>query len=352
MRWADEGTRFDQCHVQHPVCTPSRCSFMTGWYPHVRGHRTLWHLLRPDEPNLLCYLKRAGYTIHWYGKNDLLAPESFADSVDVAESRGGAKFGSNPFDFDDPRYYSFLYEPFDQPVDEHGDVRNVQAGIDFLHSHANTPDASPFLLYLPLTFPHCPYSAPQPWHDLIDPDDLPALRPQDLENRPDFHALIRQYRRLDQLDADERDSLLRKIQAVYLGMTGFVDSLLGRLLETLAETGLAENTTVDRLLRSRRLRWRLRPRRKVAERRGGCDHARAADRAHAGRGELVTWLTSRSSSVRYYGDDAGAGGRSSRAHPLCALARAAASRRIRRPRIAPSSAKAATRATSRTVSRA
>ncbi|MCB0187379.1 MAG: sulfatase-like hydrolase/transferase, partial [Caldilineaceae bacterium] len=43
---AAQGTRFDQCHVQHSVCTPSRCSMMTGWYPHVRGHRTLWHLLR------------------------------------------------------------------------------------------------------------------------------------------------------------------------------------------------------------------------------------------------------------------------------------------------------------------
>jgi len=60
-RLAAEGTRFDQCHAQHPVCSPSRCSFMTGWYPHVRGHRTLWHLLRPDEPTLLKYLKEAGY---------------------------------------------------------------------------------------------------------------------------------------------------------------------------------------------------------------------------------------------------------------------------------------------------
>lgn len=29
-RLASEGTRFDQCHVQHPVCAPSRASFMTG----------------------------------------------------------------------------------------------------------------------------------------------------------------------------------------------------------------------------------------------------------------------------------------------------------------------------------
>ena len=58
-RLASQGTRFDQCHVQHTVCTPSRTSFTTGWYPHVRGHRTLWNMLRPEDPNLLKYLKRA-----------------------------------------------------------------------------------------------------------------------------------------------------------------------------------------------------------------------------------------------------------------------------------------------------
>ena len=80
-RLAAGGTRFDQCHVQHTVCTPSRCSFTTGWYPHVRGHRTLWHMLRPDEPNLLRSFKEAGYDVYWGGKNDLLAPESFPLSV-------------------------------------------------------------------------------------------------------------------------------------------------------------------------------------------------------------------------------------------------------------------------------
>lgn len=233
---AAQGARFDQCHVQHSVCTPSRCSLMTGWYPHVRGHRTLWHLLQPDEPNLLCDLKRAGYTVHWYGKNDLLAPGSFAGSVDVAERRGKELFGPNPYAVDDPRYYSFLSEPYSGPLEEHGDYACVQAGIDFLRSKPQQP----FILYLPLVYPHCPYSAPQPWHDLIDPDGLPPLRPANLPDRPDFHALIRHTRRLDQVD----EAHLRKIQAVYLGMTAFVDHLLGQLLTTLDETGLADSTTV------------------------------------------------------------------------------------------------------------
>lgn len=237
---AAQGTRFDQCHVQHSVCTPSRCSMMTGWYPHVRGHRTLWHLLRPDEPNMLKYLKQAGYTVLMYGKNDLLAQESFADSVTEAKSHGGGKFGKNPFAPDDPRFYSFLFEPYDGPLEEHGDYANVHAAIDFLR----TKPQEPFCIFLPLTYPHCPYSAPQPWHDLIDPDDLPPLRPADLPNRPEFHALIRQYRHIDQLSVAEQDKLLRKIQAVYLGMTGFIDHLLGELLEALDESGLADSTTV------------------------------------------------------------------------------------------------------------
>ncbi len=80
-RVAAEGVRFEQCHVQNTVCGPSRCSLMTGWPVHVRGHRSLYYDLHPDEPNLLRYLKDGGYDVYWYGKNDLLAPDAFPLSV-------------------------------------------------------------------------------------------------------------------------------------------------------------------------------------------------------------------------------------------------------------------------------
>jgi arylsulfatase A-like enzyme len=237
---ATQGTRFDQCHVQHTVCSPSRCSMMTGWYPHVRGHRTLWHLLRPDEPNLFRSLKQAGYDVRMYGKNDLLAADTFADSVTEARSFGKYPFGKNPYAPDDPRFYSFLYEASTLPLSENSDYANLQAALRFLRSKPKEP----FFLFLPLISPHCPYSAPAAWHDLINPDDLPPLRPAGLPNRPDFHTLIRHYRRLDQLSASEEAALLRKINAVYLGMTGFIDTLLGELMAVLDETGLANNTTL------------------------------------------------------------------------------------------------------------
>ena len=233
---AAQGTRFDQCHVQHTVCTPSRCSFMTGWYPHVRGHRTLWHLLRPDEPNLLRYLTQAGYDVRMYGKNDMLAQASFAESVEEARNVPGSGHGrGNPWPEDDPRFHSFLFDPANEPRDHH-DYACTEAGLRFLREDHGRP----FCLYLPLGSPHPPYAAPEPFHSLYDPSLLPPLRPAGLAQKPRFYEEIRRSRRLDQLD----DAILREIRAVYLGMISYTDWLLGEVLRTLDETGLAQNTVV------------------------------------------------------------------------------------------------------------
>jgi arylsulfatase A-like enzyme len=233
-RLAAEGVRFDQCHTQHPVCSPSRAAFMTGWYPHVRGHRTLWHLLRPDEPNLLRYLTEAGYDVRWYGKNDLLSQESIAASATEASALSGEHFGPNPWPREDPRYFSFLYGPGGDPR-AHVDYRRVEAGLRFLRGAHERP----FCLYLPIGMPHCPYSAPAGFHDRYDPEALPPPRPP-AEGKPSFHARIRATRRLDELD----ERVFRQIGAVYLGMISYADFLLGELLRALDETGLAESTVV------------------------------------------------------------------------------------------------------------
>ncbi len=235
-RLAREGVRFEQCHVQHTVCSPSRCSFMTGWYPHVRGHRTLWHLLQPDEPNTLKYLKQAGHEVHWFGKNDLLAQDSFRDSVtrayDWTLTEGGDR---NIFKRDDPGYWSFLFGPM---PGHNPDWHQVTRAIEFLR--ARRPGDPPFMMYLPIIFPHCPFTCPQPWYDMYNPNDLPPMRPADLPNKPAFHRLIRQYRRLDELDTKH----FRKLRAVYLGMISYVDTMLGRLLDALEETGHVSDTAL------------------------------------------------------------------------------------------------------------
>lgn len=44
-----DAVSFRNAFCQNPVCVPSRCSFATGLYPHVNGHRTMAHLLREYE---------------------------------------------------------------------------------------------------------------------------------------------------------------------------------------------------------------------------------------------------------------------------------------------------------------
>ena len=112
----------------------------------------------------------------------------------------------------------------------------MDGAVELLRSR---PDR-PFVIYLPLSFPHCPYHAPEPYHSRIDPVALPALRPPDLPGKPDFHRLIRETRRLDRLD----DAFFRRLQAVYLGMIGVTDALLGMLLDAVDASGHAEDTAV------------------------------------------------------------------------------------------------------------
>ena len=86
-----EAVSFSNAYCQNPVCVPSRCSFFTGLYPHVHGHRTMSYLLRPGEKNLFSQLRDAGYSVWMNDRNDLCAAqypgwvESQADTIFSAE---------------------------------------------------------------------------------------------------------------------------------------------------------------------------------------------------------------------------------------------------------------------------
>ena len=304
-----QSTRFDQCHVQHTVCTPSRCAFMTGWYPHVSGHRTLWNPLQPHEPNTMRYLKQAGYDVHWFGKNDCLAPGAFASSVTNVYGTD-EPLGQSPalFERGQPGYYSFLRGPMNGPS---RDELLYERATDVIRNRR--ADDPPFFMFLATSFPHPTYHAPQPWHDMYDPDDLPQLRPVRGEGAPDFHALIRRYRDIEHTD----EAVLRKVMAVYLGMTSYVD-YLGGLMDAAEETGQVDDTAIVAF--SDHGDWAgdygL-----VEKWPSGLDDTltRAAHHARAGHGERPRGKIS-DGAFRYRPHDARAGWDRSASHAFCALA--------------------------------
>ncbi|MGH9469820.1 MAG: sulfatase-like hydrolase/transferase, partial [Terriglobia bacterium] len=213
-RLAAEGALFSNCFVQFPVCGASRCSLLTGWPTSVRGHRSLFYFLRPDEPNLFKYLKQAGYDVYWYGKNDALAAESFPESVTEWDYYGAGASAQrvarsqNPWPLESPYHYSFLYNESGDRRDT-GDYVNVQAAIRILERREQD---RPFCIFLPLSSPHPPYTAPEGFYDLYDPASVPTPRPAGLARKPNFYQGIRASYHLERLT--ERD--FRKIHAVYL----------------------------------------------------------------------------------------------------------------------------------------
>ena len=92
------------------------------------------------------------------------------------------------------------------PAEDTGDWANVQAGIDFIRSwKAGDP---PYVLFLPLLFPHCPYTAPEPYYSMYGEADVVPLLPHG-QGKADYMGLIRRYRQLDD------PSALRQAQALY-----------------------------------------------------------------------------------------------------------------------------------------
>ncbi|MFS0726699.1 sulfatase-like hydrolase/transferase [Paenibacillus sp. 1P07SE] len=250
----EDAVSFRNAFCQNPVCTPSRCSFMSGWYPHVRGHRTMFHMMKPDEPVLLKHLKDAGYYVWWGGKNDLVPQDNVAQYCNhkntpsmpckpmyamdrLDEWRGGpdsdgyrslfaGKLESEPAEADFSCY----------PDSDWGHIR------DALRFLAEAPADQPFCLYLPLVYPHPPYGVEEPWYSLTDRRALPPrIRPD--ENWGRKPSMVRELRSIYGL-AHWEEERWDELRATYFGMCARVDYQLGLLIQALKQHGLYEDTAL------------------------------------------------------------------------------------------------------------
>jgi arylsulfatase A-like enzyme len=247
-----EAVSFRNAYCQNPVCTPSRCSFMSGWYPHVRGHRTMFHMMREDEPVLLKTLKEEGYFVWWGGKNDLVPAENgFDDYCDVKyipERKPHPETNLHGFDAwrgepDKDNFYSFYAGKLDAPDGESdyydSDWANVLGAIEQIK---NAPEDQPLCIYLPLGYPHPPYGVEEPWHSMINRDQLPArIKALDSwEGKPSLLKGIYQNQNMQNWSEDRWTEL----RATYYGMCARVDHQFGMVMNTLREAGMYDETAL------------------------------------------------------------------------------------------------------------
>ena len=237
---AARGTIFPNAYGQHTVCSQSRVSMFTGWYPHVAGHRTLTHLLQPHEPNVFRSLREGGYHVAFAGaRGDMMGPGAAKASTDRQgwtrpPRRSDLSFVRGSVYGEDHKWFYAFYdglidnEPFDL------DEATVQTAIDWITD--GMPE--PWCLFVPLIYPHPPFAVHEPWFSMHDRADVPSPTPPTFDGKPGFYREIHERYGLGRLD----DADWREIVATYYGMVSRVDAQLGAVVESVDRAGATDST--------------------------------------------------------------------------------------------------------------
>lgn len=223
-RLSYEGVRFEQAHTGFPLCCPFRASLLTGKYAHSNGMYANHYPIPLGQEFLAEILHDAGYHTAYFGKWHLNGgpkhgyvkpgPERLGFETFVGFSRGHEYFGSIYYRDSDQPLTSARYEP-DYQTDHL---------IDYMERIAREEGDRPFFAEVSYGPPHTPMVAPPHYLNLYRPDEVPVR-----ENTPDDPAAR----------ARAREFLAR-----YYGLVASIDHNVGRVLDWLDKTGLAEDTVV------------------------------------------------------------------------------------------------------------
>jgi len=126
------------------------------------------------------------------------------------------------------------------PGGDNNPSRNItDMGIQFLKRRDKN---KPFLLRISHNYPHTPVLPSKPWDTLYKPEELP-IRYVDSEvvhTRSKWDRISSSRLQLDKVTKDDYD----KSWQHYMGLCAQVDNEVGRLIKTLNDLGLSENTII------------------------------------------------------------------------------------------------------------
>ena len=261
-----EGVAFRHAYCQSPICTPSRSSFLTGFYPSTvhgcRNDNDNWSEGAELIPKTL--RDQAGYDCGLVGKLHLAG--AYQRVLSGTREGGDRVFARERRPRDDGyRVFHWSHSPYDDWGDQHAyrvwladkgvSLAALQAAPDPIPAacHQTTfcadkaiafmrePHAGPWLMSVNPFDPHTPFDPPRDYRARFDAASLPApvFHDHDVQAQAALAAL-------DFQTAVQRPDpvLAREQRAAYYAMIALIDANVGRMLQVLEETGQRENTVV------------------------------------------------------------------------------------------------------------
>lgn len=247
---AASGVAFTRAHCQTPICTASRASFLTGRYP-SSVHACMNGNAEWDNaaPLITRTLADAGYDCGLAGKLHLSAADG---RIEKRPDDGYRVFHWSHHPADDwpegHAYADWLTSrgvDYAKTHDKHGFIPTefhqttwcADRAIDFM----NEQRTGPWLMSVNCFDPHPQFDPPQEYLDRFDVDSLPGplFRETDLAAQ----------RRLEKVNFQSRSRRPEQFngkltQAKYWAQIELIDDQVGRMLQSLADTGQLDRTVV------------------------------------------------------------------------------------------------------------
>ena len=281
-RLSARGTVFLNSHCQQAVCGASRASALTWLRPdtvQVWDFQSRMRDALPDLRTLPQYFKEAGYHTASIGKildprccdgretNDTASwsrPHSTMNAPHLADSYFGDTEIKRRLEEGEARakeagitsrkdVIAFTeYFPTTECLEEnvpdnfYEDGMRTDRAVDLLGEFGAA--GKPFFLAVGYKKPHLPFVAPKKYWDMYDPDSLELAAYQQMpEGAPEYHfqdswELRSGYAPIP--DGRLPDEMQRHMIHGYYACVSYIDSQIDKLMQSLEENGLLENTIV------------------------------------------------------------------------------------------------------------
>jgi|TARA_B110000495_G_C23042080_1_gene625793 arylsulfatase len=245
------GVSFTNTYCQSPICTPSRASFMTGFYPsRTRNTRNGNDTFPTDVPLISKLIADSGYACGLIGKFHLVSagrrPEPrINDGFDYWQHshapRDDWPEGAHPYadwvraQGKDLNELSNSIERV--PPEYHQTKWASDCAIDFI----SRDHSSPWMLNINVYDPHPPFIPPSTYEARFKAEDMPGphFRENDLRHQKKLEPIDFQ----GEVKTPEGHNA-KSAQAKYYAMIAQVDDQFARILQVLDETGQRNNTVI------------------------------------------------------------------------------------------------------------